>query len=372
MKKNVLVTVLDSLNYTTMPYNEFIIYRERKYPDEEQVVLLTGNEILIKDEDIPKNLKIYKVGKNPFRIRKALYMIKKDCYGKGKSLVIHFHSLRGSLSTMIAMLGTLKYKWTLLTIHSTYTGYKLHNKVFSFIVSLFSHYTICVSNTSYNRFPSILKFLKKDRILAIQNGVNLERIDSGKTTLIADNTERKIRFVYIARFVPLKNHLFLIDVLKELREMGVDNIKFIFIGAETDNNKTRNYACEKGVIDMIEFTGLVPREQVYKLLKQSNVYISSSTLEGLPVSVLEAMYCGLPCVLSDIPQHREVATSCSAVKVLPFEANIWARYIKELSGTPIANLFTMGLNCKEHILENFTLESMHKKYDLIYDNIRNS
>lgn len=123
---------------------------------------------------------------------------------------------------------------------------------------------------------------------------------------------------------------------------------------------------------MIEFTGLVPREQVYRLLKQSNVYISSSTLEGLPVSVLEAMYSGLPCILSDIPQHREVAKECSAVKVLPFEANVWARCIKEFSEIPIANLSILGLSCKEHVLENFTLESMHKKYDLIYKDIRKS
>ena len=79
MGKNVLVTVLDSLNYTTMPYNEFVLFREKKYPNEEQVVLLTGTEILIAEKDIPVSLRIYRVGKNPLKIRNSLKKIIQDC-----------------------------------------------------------------------------------------------------------------------------------------------------------------------------------------------------------------------------------------------------------------------------------------------------
>ena len=44
------------------------------------------------------------------------------------------------------------------------------------------------------------------------------------------------------------------------------------------------------------------REYLYA----SDYFLSASLAEGLPNSVLEAMSVGLPCVLSDIPPHREI------------------------------------------------------------------
>ena len=45
---------------------------------------------------------------------------------------------------------------------------------------------------------------------------------------------------------------------------------------------------------------------VQEYLGASNYFISASLAEGLPNSVLEAMACGLPCILSNIPPHVEI------------------------------------------------------------------
>lgn len=45
---------------------------------------------------------------------------------------------------------------------------------------------------------------------------------------------------------------------------------------------------------------------VSSYLQASDFYISSSKAEGLPMAVVEALACGLPCFLSDIPPHKEI------------------------------------------------------------------
>lgn len=370
MAKRALITVLDSLNYTTMPYNEFILYRNQNYKDEKQIVLLTGNEILIPSSEIPSELEIYKVGKNPFKIRKALKSIIAKCRKNNIGWVLHMHSIRGSFSTALAMAGVMSYKCAIYTIHSTFTGYRFHNKVLSFMDAAFANHVTCVSQTSYRFFPSFMKFIKKERIQPLQNGVNKTRIDEYLDRAKHNESDGLFKIVYVARMVGLKNHVFLVDVAKRIKEKNVTNVKFIFVGEEEDNGKTRNYVNDSHVNEMFEFTGLIPRDEVYGYLINSNLYASSSTLEGLPISVLEGMYCGLPVVLSDIPQHKEVTVGCSGAFVLPYDADKWAETIITLSRESTDNLKKMGEACKNHVVNNFTLDAMHKKYDKIYDKIR--
>lgn len=363
-----MITVLDSINQTTMPYNEFILYRNKHYTDERQVLLLTGNEIVIPQKQIPENLEIHKVGKNPFCIRKKLKNIIREGQKNHQELVVHLHSIRGSFSTLLAMMGLGLQACTIYSIHSTFPGFRVHNKVFCLMDVLLSNHVTCVSNTSYSRFPASVKLLKGKKMQALQNGVNEERIDEGIASLKKNqDIERPLKFVYVARLIPLKNHKFLVDVLANLpRELKV---KFVFVGMEDSTKTIRLYAEEKGIIDRIEFTGLIPREEVYPTLFNSDVYISSSTLEGLPVSVLEGMYCGLPAILSNIPQHKEVAKGCESVSLLPYEVDAWVKKIIELSDLSDIERQNLGIISRNFVSKHFSLWRMHKEYDNIYNQI---
>lgn len=372
MKSKVLITVIDSINQTTMPYNEFVLFRNQYYPEEEQIIIQTGNDVRVPLDAIPKEIKIYKVGKNPIRIRTTLKDIIERCKKNNCGWVIHLHSIRGSFSTLIAMFGLVSFRCTIYTIHSTYTGFKLHNKVFSFLDGLFAHFITCVSKVSYNNYPELIKRFKGDRIQPLQNGVNTDRIDFVlENNKLKENRGEEVRFVYIARMIPLKNHKFLIDVLKKLHSSDPDNnIRFVFIGQEDPNGCIRKYAHESGVENYIEFRGLIPREEVYIELSNSDIYISSSTLEGLPISLLEGMYCGLPGIISNIPQHNEVADGCNSLSVLPFDVDVWADKIQYYSKLSSQERRQLGDISRRFAASNFSLHSMHRKYDNIYNQIR--
>lgn len=363
-----MITVLDSINQTTMPYNEFILYRNKHYRNEQQVLILTGSEIAIPESKIPDNLEIHKCGKNPFRIRKVLNKIICKAKNKNQEIVIHLHSIRGAFSTFMAMTGMGLRRSTIYSIHSTFPGFRFHNKVFCILDVLMTNKVTCVSNTSYAKFPALIKKIKGSNMMALQNGVNEERINNIIASVSKPKLENKpVEFIYVARIIPIKFHKFLVDVLADI---SVNlNVKFVFVGIEDSNKFIRAYANEKRVGDFVEFTGLIPREQVYSRLFQSDVYISSSTLEGLPVSVLEGMYCGLPAILSNIPQHKEIAQNCKCVSLLPFSTEEWVKKIEEFVKMSREQRTQKGNECREYVARYFSLKKMHERYDNIYNQI---
>jgi glycosyltransferase involved in cell wall biosynthesis len=63
----------------------------------------------------------------------------------------------------------------------------------------------------------------------------------------------------------------------------------------------------------VRFLGQLPHATVCDLVSAAAVFVNPSSLEGMPLTVLEARLLGTPVVLSDIPPHRELAGSSSAL-----------------------------------------------------------
>lgn len=353
-----LITILDNITETSMPFNEFVLYRANHYLNEKQILIICGSKGELPMVEIPKTLEIKYVGRKFRNIRKTIKEVIKDLKRQDIPYVVHMHQVQSGFLAEMAMLGTGFRKKALFTVHSTFSGYKIHNKFLSFTNTLLAQRTTCVSYTSYQDYPKLIKQIKGNRIQALQNGVDTERIDS-----IIDIPEPHdgISFIYVARLIPLKNHKFLVDVLKKCDK----KVHFTFVGAEDKEQEVRKKAEELGVAERITFTGLIPRNEVFQKLQEADYYFSSSTLEGLPVSVLEAMYCGLPCVLSDIPQHREIAGN--KVSILPCDVNAWVKEINRLASLEPTERWKMGEDIKCYVENNFSLKSMHKKYDAVYE-----
>ncbi len=360
MTKLCIVTIVDSISVTSMPVNEFVLYRSRmNYPYRQVLVSCSGD--VPEDVDIPSDVQLFLVGGNTNKMRPALRQVINECKERNEEIIIHLHAQKSAIKFFLASVGLKLRKKTLFTIHSSYSSRNLKYKLSSCLCSLLSKYSNCVSHVAYAEYSPMVKRIKGERMFAIQNGVDYERVQDATRRLPNHNEAFDMfKVVCIGRMIPIKNQQFLIRLMKHLPET-----ELILIGKEDVHMSA--LARELGVDGRVKMKGLLPRDEVFRILNECGIYVSASLVEGMPVSVLEAMSVGLIPVLSDIPPHQEVSNGCSLFNTLPLIEKDWLQTIRTYQQLSRQELIGLSTQIKDSIVRNFSLESMHKKYDEIYE-----
>lgn len=83
------------------------------------------------------------------------------------------------------------------------------------------------------------------------------------------------------------------------------NVKFIMKGAGPLESYLKSLVKKLNVSENVCFPGLTPHTEVAQYLVAADIYVSTSFMDSTSVSLLEAMACGLPPVVTDIPGNRE-------------------------------------------------------------------
>ena len=121
--------------------------------------------------------------------------------------------------------------------------------------------------------------------------------------LTTNHSPLTLNLINIGSFVPKKNQTFLLDILLELRERGVQ-ANCLFLGDGPLKTEGQNRAIELGISNQCQFLGNV--ENVEGYLWQSDVYVHTATYEPLGLVLLEAMASGLPVVSLDGSGNRDL------------------------------------------------------------------
>lgn len=358
-----IISVVDSISATSMPVNEFVIYRSVHEFEINQAMIVCDTKIP-GNVTLPNNIEIYLVGKNKKQIRKIVDKLVQQNSKESNQLVFHLHHQKSALCFFLSTIGMNIRKHTLYTVHSTYSARNLKYKISSCICSLLSNYANCVSKSAFEEYSMFVKKVKKEHFLFVQNGVDVDRIDtviSGKKF----STKSRKELICVGRMIPLKNHQFLIRLMKYLPEYNL-----VLIGAEDSEKAIRKLAEKEKVIDRVSFLGLLPRNIVFDKLQEASIYVSSSLIEGLPVSVLEAMRVGLIPIISKIKPHQEISEQCKEIIVLPLEEEIWAKSIFEIEKLSEEEYERKTCNIRNAVKSEFSLEEMHYKYMEIYEKLK--
>lgn len=100
----------------------------------------------------------------------------------------------------------------------------------------------------------------------------------------------------VARFHPVKNQAYLVEIFAALHEKKHDSM-LLLIGNGEEKEYVRKQVYSLGLEDCVQFLDV--RTDVNELLQAIDVFVFPSKLEGLPLSLIEAQAAGLPCLLSD-------------------------------------------------------------------------
>jgi len=137
----------------------------------------------------------------------------------------------------------------------------------------------------------------------IPNGVNKPNIR--KASLITEKYGLLGRdyLLFLSRLVPEKGLDYLVDAFKNIKTEK----KLVIAGGSSHSGEYEKEIKEKAAIDSrIIFTGFVQGELLEELFSNCTAYILPSDIEGMPLSLLEAMSYGCFCLVSDIPENTEV------------------------------------------------------------------
>lgn len=351
-----IVTITDVIGPTSMPFNEFVLYRREHYKNERQIVILLFKDKVNDNIVIPDDLEVHCVGKHVLDLHRLINEIDRECIKDNVDLIFHIHEAKTVVLFDLATFGKYRDK-VVYTLHSTYSNYRSKTKVLCRLASARCKAIVCVSNTSFRRYPQRMK--NKYNVFPIQNGVSTERINEiRKEEVIVPH--QKLKMAYVARLVPLKRHSMLLNIVARIPE-----VELYVIGDGPLMNELKSEVESNGIEERVVFTGPLARDDVYKKLINMDLYVSTSSYEGLPVSVLEAMACGVPCVISDIEQHREIKEKCEAVCLADNEDD-WLRQIGVFEKMTAEARHNIGVECMKQVQKSFSLESMHEKYNRVY------
>lgn len=127
----------------------------------------------------------------------------------------------------------------------------------------------------------------------------------------------------VARFVPSKNHRFLLEVFGELCQRQ-PNFKLLLIGEGPLESDIWNSIREQGLSRKVVCVGSTDSPEKY--YSAMDVFCAASIYEGFPVTVVEAQCSGLTMVLSDrITREVKIADGCHFVSIKNQET--WVRVI---------------------------------------------
>lgn len=138
----------------------------------------------------------------------------------------------------------------------------------------------------------------------IPNGIDKPDIKEANIIKEKYNLERDSYILYLGRIVPEKGLHYLIEAFTNTDT----NKKLVIAGGSSHTNKYLEEIKSKSKKDeRIIMTGFVQGQELEELYSNCFAYCLPSDIEGMPMSLLEAMSYGKKCLISDIPENIEVA-----------------------------------------------------------------
>lgn len=281
--------------------------------------------------------------------------------------VLHAHSPHTAVLLPLGILSQPRswplWRSMLLTVHDSFYDYKPRNQAMTVAgLALFRRVVFC-SNAAFQSLPTGARTVAGRRARVVQNGADLGRVARAAEGVRAPD-DGLFRVVSVGRLEPVKDPLAMVAAFAAGSDSGC---RLQLIGAGALEEDVRRDIEAKGLGNRVDATGLVPRDDVFRAYARSDLFVSASHGEGLPIAVMEAMAAGLPVVLSDIPPHREVVDGLDVVPLVrPGDVAGFAREIERFRLMPAEERQEIGRRCRAWVLERFTLERMHAGYDRVY------
>ncbi|WP_292044067.1 TIGR03088 family PEP-CTERM/XrtA system glycosyltransferase [Massilia sp. UBA6681] len=209
-----------------------------------------------------------------------------------------------------------------------------------------------------------------EQTLFIRNGVDTERFAAAAASQASPWGPDDIVIGTVARIQDVKNHRGLIEAFARLRELEPslrERLRLSIVGDGPLMGAVREQVASLGLQDVVWLPGA--RADVAALLHGFSLFALPSLAEGTPVSMLEAMACGLPVVASKVGGIPEVVTDGVEGSLVPVQdtealARTLASYVRDP-----ALRRQRGEAARARVEAAFSMRAMLAEYGKLYDRL---
>ena len=164
--------------------------------------------------------------------------------------------------------------------------------------------TFFTSDCETTRQKAIAFGMNPDRTIVFPWGVDLKHFTPKNWSMFTDHS-----------FTVLCNRswepLYGVDVLARAFVEAArqrPELRLMLLGGGSQGNLLRQILTDGGVMERVHFGGQVRQAELLRYYQMADLYISASHVDGSSVSLMEALACGLPALVSDIPANQEWVT----------------------------------------------------------------
>ena len=169
------------------------------------------------------------------------------------------------------------------------------------------------STYTLNNLQKVFKIADSRIELFYENGVSEEFFD--KQTITRD--EKQVNLLFVGRLVPYKGADIVIQAVSQLNKIVLERIRLTIVGDGSEKDNLKNLAQELGVSDIVSFAGWVNQKETLGFYRKADIFCFPSIREFGGAVVLEAMACGLPCIVADNGGIAEYVTEETGFKIAP-------------------------------------------------------
>lgn len=339
MGGGVYTYIVDLANELVDTYDMYIAYAVRRQTPENYRDYFDRRINLIKVKNFGRSI-------NPAKDIKAFYEIKRIAE-KVQPDIIHLHSSKAGALGRFALNGRK------IPLFYTPHGYSFLMKNHSVVKRLIYRAveTVCGKKScttiscSEGEHQESLKLNK--RAVYVNNGINVEELKQALRGIEVE--EHPFTVFTLGRICYQKNPVLFNQVAE-----AMPGVKFLWIGDGElrDELKSKN----------IEVTGWMDRKSALEKSMSADVFVLTSLWEGLPISLLEAMYMKKLCVVSNVIGNRDVIENGRN----GFVCEGLGEFVKGLSKARPGNVDALINTAYQDIMIKYNTSVMAEKYSEIY------
>lgn len=193
-----------------------------------------------------------------------------------------------------------------------------------------THWLACGEAAAINGWGR--RALKKGKVMILPNAIDPNRFkfsESARREIRAKYGIAKNDFVIgnVGRFFPEKSHKFIVELFSEYSRHH-SHCKLLLVGNGPLQTEIQNLVKQKGLEDKVIFAGL--QKNVVGFYSAMDVLLLPSTREAFPMTLVEAQYNGLPCVVS-VAVPRETSITDNVFSLPIDDVKPWCKMLSSLN-----------------------------------------